>query len=98
MIISDDIFVMLLVEPFFKTFLPGKEISDAKKTTEVLICLSADSREKVDELVGLALEAGGAAPMAKQDHGWMYSHGFEDLDGHLWEVAFMDTSAIPQNP
>ncbi|MFD2163760.1 VOC family protein [Paradesertivirga mongoliensis] len=98
MVISDDIYVMLLVEPFFKTFLPGKEISDAKKNTEVLICLSAESKEEVDQLVRLAVEAGGAAPMAKQDHGWMYSHGFEDLDGHLWEVAYMDTSAIPQNP
>ena len=98
MVISDSIFVMLLVEPFFKTFIPHKEISNAQKTTEVLLCLSAESREKVDEIISFALEAGGSAPMPKQDHGWMYSHGFEDLDGHLWEVAFIDSSAIPENP
>ena len=98
MIISEDITVMLLVEPFFKTFIANKTISDAKKSTEVLICLSAESREKVDELVRLAVEAGGTASARKQDHGWMYGHGFEDLDGHQWEVMYMDTTAIPQSP
>ena len=98
MIIAEDIVVMLLVEPFFKTFIGNKEISNAKKSTEVLICLSAESREKVDELVRLAVEAGGTASASKQDHGWMYGHGFEDLDGHQWEVMYMDTTAIPENP
>jgi len=93
MIVADNIFVMLLVEPFFKNF-TRKEISDAKKSTEVIICLSAESREKVDEMVKLALEAGGNAPIEKQDHGWMYQHGFEDLDGHLWEIAYMDMSKM----
>lgn len=91
MIIADNIFAMLLVESFFKQF-TKKEIADAKKTTEVLLCLSAESREKVDEMVGNALKAGGKAAVDKQDHGWMYQHGFEDLDGHLWEIAFMDES------
>jgi predicted lactoylglutathione lyase len=98
MIISDDISVMLLVEPFFKTFVPHKEISDAKKTTEVLLCISAESRAKVDEMIALALEEGGTTPVPKQDHGWMYAHSFEDLDGHIWEIAFIDETAIPQNP
>ncbi|AWG25275.1 VOC family protein [Flavobacterium kingsejongi] len=96
MIISDTIYVMLLVKPFFKTFTP-KEISDAFKTTEVLICLSAESREAVDDLVTKAVKAGGKAPAAKQDQGWMYGHGFEDLDGHLWEVMYMDPNGMPQS-
>lgn len=89
MIISDTIFVMLLVEDFFKTF-TKKEIADATKTTEVLLCLSAESREKVDELVNKAVAAGGTTPNEKQDHGFMYGWGFQDLDGHLWEVAYME--------
>jgi len=93
MIIGGDIFIMLLVEPFFKSF-TKKEIADATKTTESIICLSAESREKVDEMVNLALEAGGTAPNDKQDHGYMYGHGFEDLDGHLWEVMWMDPGAV----
>ena len=93
MIVSDDIFVMLLVEPYFKTF-TKKEIADANKTTEVLICLSADSREAVDEMVSKAIAAGGSAPNDKQDHGFMYGHGFQDLDGHLWEVMWMDPAAV----
>jgi hypothetical protein len=95
MVISEDIYVMLLREEFFKTF-TKKEIADAKKYTETILCLSADSREEVDELVSKALKAGGTAPNNKQDHGFMYGHGFQDLDGHLWEVMFMEPSAIQQ--
>ena len=94
MVISEDIFTMLLVEPFFQSF-TKKPISDAKKSTEVLVCLSCDSRAEVDEMVRKALAAGGTAPNAPQDHGFMYSHGFEDLDGHVWELAWMDPAAIP---
>lgn len=93
MIIGEDIFVMLLVEEFFKTF-TQKEITDATKSTEAIICLSADSKEKVDEMVNKAIEAGGTTPNKKQDQGFMYGHGFQDLDGHLWEVMWMDPSAI----
>jgi len=96
MIISEDIMVMLLKEEFFKTFTP-KPIAKAKESTEVLICISAESREEVDQYVRLAIEAGGKALMPKQDHGWMYGHGFEDLDGHMWEIGFMDMSAVPEN-
>jgi predicted lactoylglutathione lyase len=95
MIISEDIFVMLLVEPFFKSF-TKKEIADSTKTTESIICLSAESREAVDELVSKAVAAGGKTPNEKQDQGFMYGHGFEDLDGHLWEVMWMDPSAVEQ--
>lgn len=95
MVISDTIYVMLLTEPFFKSFTP-KEISDATRTTEVLLALSADSREEVDTLVQKALTAGGRAPVPKQDHGWMYSHSLEDLDGHIWEVVWMDEAAFQQ--
>lgn len=95
MIIGEDIFVMLLVEKFFKTF-TSKEICDTGKSTETILCLSADSREKVDEMVMNAVEAGGTAPLKKQDHGWMYGHGFQDLDGHLWEIVWMDMNAMPK--
>lgn len=94
MVISDTIHAMLLTEPFFKTF-TNKEIVDAKKATEVLICLSAESREEVDMLVRKAVAAGGRIYNDPQDHGFMYGHGFEDLDGHQWELAFMDPDAIP---
>ena len=97
MVVSDSIYVMLLVEPFFQTF-TKKQIADAGKTTEVLICLSCDSRAEVDELVRKAVAAGGSTPNAPQDHGFMYGHGFQDLDGHIWELAYMDPSAAPPQP
>jgi len=93
MIISEDIYAMLLTEPFFKNF-TKKEIADAHKTTEAIICLSAESRAQVDEMVSKAIAAGGAAPNEKQDHGAMYGHGFEDLDGHQWELMWMDENAV----
>jgi predicted lactoylglutathione lyase len=95
MIISENIFAMLLVEPFFKTF-TKKEIADAHKATEVLIALDAASRDDVKDMVKKAIEAGGSSYMDPQDHGWMYQHSFADLDGHQWEILFMDESAIPQ--
>lgn len=93
MVVSDDIFVMLLVEPFFQTF-TRKPIADATKVTEVLVCLSAESRAEVDELVRKALAAGGTSPNPPQDHGFMYGHGFTDLDGHIWELAYMDPAHV----
>jgi len=95
MIVGEDIFIMLLVEKFFKTF-TTKDIADAAKSTESIICLSADSKEKVDEMVSKAIKAGGTSPNAKQDQGFMYGHGFQDLDGHLWEVMWMDPAALNQ--
>ena len=95
MIVGEDIFVMLLVEKFFKTF-TKKEISDATKNTEVIVALSADSREKVDEMINKVIEAGGIEPKEPQDHGWMYGRSFQDIDGHLWEIFYMDSSAVNQ--
>jgi predicted lactoylglutathione lyase len=89
MIISEDsIYAMLLAEEFFKTF-TAKPIAQAHEVTEVLTCLSCESRQEVDDLVSKAIAAGGKAPRAPQDHGFMYGHGFEDLDGHIWELAYM---------
>ena len=93
MVIGENIFAMLLVERFFKGF-TNKPIADAREATEVLTCLSCESREEVDALVAGALAAGGRAPNPKQDHGFMYGHGFEDLDGHLWELSWMDPAAM----
>jgi len=96
MVIGEDIFVMLLVKKFFQTFTP-KSISDATSSTEVINSLSVDSKEKVDELLGIAFSAGAKPSSETQDFGWMYSRGFEDLDGHLWEFAYMNIDAFPQN-
>ncbi|MDY0956070.1 VOC family protein [Stenotrophomonas rhizophila] len=89
MIISDSIFVMLLVESFFAGF-TTRPISDARQQTEVITCLSATSRTAVDALVDTALKAGASEPMPARDYGFMYQRGFQDLDGHLWEIAHMD--------
>jgi uncharacterized protein len=95
MIVAENIFVMLLTKEKFKTFTP-KEICDATKSTEVLVALSFESRERVDELVRQAVAAGGTIYNEPQDHGFMYSHGFQDLDGHIWEIFYMDQGAINQ--
>ena len=94
MVIADDIFAMLLSEPFFQGF-TKKPIANAHESTEVLVCLSCESREEVDDMVRKAVAAGGRAPNPVQDHGFMYGHGFEDLDGHIWEVMWMDPNAAP---
>lgn len=93
LVISDTIYAMLLTEEFFKQF-TSKEIVDAKKSTEVLVCLSTESRAEVDDLVSKAVAAGGRIYNEPQDHGFMYGHGFEDLDGHLWELAYMEPSHV----
>ncbi len=95
-VVEDSIYVMLLVESFFKTF-TAKSIADTRTSTEVLLCLSCENRAKVDAQVAKAVAAGGTAPRAPQDHGFMYQHGFEDLDGHTWELVYMDMSAMPPN-
>jgi len=92
-VISDTIVAMLLTKPFYGTF-TKKEIADATKTSEVLVALSAESREKVDELVEKALAAGGSPAGETQDHGFMYGRSFDDLDGHTWEVVWMDPAAV----
>ena len=94
MIVGENIFAMLLVEKFFRTFIK-KEICDAKKSTEMLLGITAESREKVDDIVDKAVKAGGKEPRDAQDHEWMYGRAFEDLDGHIWEVFYMDMDAMP---
>ena len=93
MIIGEDIYIMLLVEKFFKTF-TKKEICDVAEDAEVIVALSAESREKVDQMMNRVLEAGGKESRDPQDHGWMYGRSFQDIDGHLWEIIYMDVSAV----
>ena len=95
MIIGENIYVMLLVESFFSTF-TNKKISDATKTTEVLIAIDTESKELVDDMVKKAVAAGGTIYKEPADHGWMYQHSFADLDGHQWEVLYADESQIPK--
>jgi predicted lactoylglutathione lyase len=93
MIVGKDIFVMLLVEKFFKTF-TKKETSDTTKNTEAIVALSAQSREEVDQMMEKVVNAGGKEARDPQDHGWMYGRSFEDINGHLWEIFYMDESAM----
>lgn len=93
MIVDENIFVMLLVEKYFKTFMP-KEICDTSKSAEVLVALSFESRAEVDEIVAKAIAAGGSTYKEPNDMGFMYQHGFQDLDGHIWEIFFMEPSAV----
>ena len=95
MIIGENIFAMLLVEKFFKSFIK-KEICDAKKSTEVLLALHVDGKNQVDEMIAKAIKAGGAEPRQAQDHGWMYGRSFEDINGHIWEVFHMDMGKMPE--
>ena len=95
MIVSDTIFVMLLVEPFFQSF-TKKAIVDTSKAVEVSICLSAESKDAVNEIVDKAVAAGATIPDPANDHGWMYQHSFDDLDGHHWEYAWMNPAGPPQ--
>lgn len=87
-VVSEHIYTMLLTKEFFAGF-TAKPIADATRSTEVLMCLSCDSQEEVDTLVKKAVAAGGSAPRPPQDHGFMYGHGFEDPDGHIWELVYM---------
>ena len=92
MIVAENISVMLLTRDTFKTFTP-KEICDATKSTEVLVALTCESRKAVDDMVRNALAAGGSTYKEPQDHGFMYAHGFQDLDGHIWEPFYMEPDA-----
>ncbi len=101
MVFSEIIHVMLLTHGKFAQFTP-KKIADAHTTSEVLICISAESREAVDDIAEKALAAGGREPREAQDYGFMYSRFFEDPDGHIWEPMWMDleaaTAAMAQRP
>jgi uncharacterized protein len=92
MVVSEEAFVMLLTWPFFKTF-TRREVCDTSRYTEGLLALSCDTRAEVDELVKKAFAAGGQRAMDPQDHGFMYGWSFYDLDGHHWEIFWMDPQA-----
>jgi predicted lactoylglutathione lyase len=95
MIISEDIYAMLLTEEKFKTF-TSKEIADSSKSIEVITALSADSKEEVNSLADKALAAGATEARPPEDHGFMVLRSFYDLDGHMWEILWMDPAAVPQ--
>jgi uncharacterized protein len=92
---KDSSYAMLLVEPFFKTFIE-KNIADASKSTEVLTAVSLDNRAEVDRLVDIAIKSGGAEARPPLDMGFMYNRAFNDLDGHTWEFFHMDMSKMPK--
>ncbi|WP_104045325.1 VOC family protein [Arthrobacter sp. ZGTC412] len=94
MIINENAYVMLLVETFFKTF-TSKNVADTKDYAEAIIAYSVDSREAVDGAVRTALATGGSTSEDPQDYGFMYNHSFQDPDGHLWEVTWMDPAGPP---
>jgi predicted lactoylglutathione lyase len=93
MVINGDAFVMLLAEPFFKTF-TKRDVADTSKSTEALLALSCESRADVDAIVRKAIDAGGSHAMDPMDQGFMYGWSFYDLDGHHWEVLWMDPNAV----
>lgn len=95
MIIGEDSFVMLLARPFFEGFIPDREIAGIGQT-EVLVAISCPSRSAVDEMLEQAEAAGGQEYREAQDHGWMYTRAFTDLDGHVWEVMHSDESQLPE--
>lgn len=96
MVIADDIYVMVLAEPFFKSF-TKKEIADAARFTEVIVAFGLDSREQVDTLADAALKSGGSPANDTSDEGFMYTRSFYDPDGHLWEVFYMNPDALQQD-
>ena len=96
MIVSDDIYVMLLTQGKFKEFTP-KTICDATKSTEVLVCLTCETRDEVDTMVRKAVAAGGTTYAQSKDYGFMYQHGFQDLDNHMWELIYMEPNGIAKN-
>lgn len=95
MVLSEEIYVMLLTHPKFKEF-TKKEIGNTSKTASVINSLSVDSNEEVNTMMEQVLKAGGKEPHEAKDYGFMLQRSFEDLDGHLWEVLYMDVSKFPK--
>jgi predicted lactoylglutathione lyase len=93
MVVSDQAFVMLLVERFFTSF-TRKVLTDARTHTETILSVSATSRDEVDRLTDTALALGATPANDPQDHGFMYGRSFHDLDGHAWEVLWMDPATV----
>lgn len=97
MVVSDQAFAMLIVEPRFAEFTP-KPVADATSATEAILAVSAESRDGVDAFADAALQAGGTRARDPEDHGFMYGRSFHDLDGHLWEVIWMSPEAVENGP
>jgi len=97
MVITEDIYAMLLTHAKFKEF-TSEEIADTRKVREVLTCLALESQEKVNEITDKAIQAGGQEANDAKDYGFMYSRSFKDLDGHIWEVMWMDPAFVNQAP
>ncbi|OZI46056.1 glyoxalase/bleomycin resistance/extradiol dioxygenase family protein [Bordetella genomosp. 5] len=93
LVIGENLYAMLLVPDYFQSF-SGRPVADARAATEVMVAVSCESRDEVDEIVRRALAAGGTAPRQPQDYGFMYSHSFDDPDGHIWEFFHMDPNAV----
>ena len=96
MIVGENIFVMLLVEKFFKSFIPGKDIMNTSKNAEALMGISGESREEIDEMISNVISACGKEYRETTDYGWMYGRAFEDLDGHIWEIIYVNENQMPQ--
>lgn len=92
MVIADNIFAMMMVENRFRTF-SKKHLCDTATHSEVLLALSCSSRQEVDDMADKAVAAGGAEVGEPQDHGFMYQRAFEDPDGHIWELVYMEQGA-----
>ncbi|MEV4779938.1 VOC family protein [Burkholderia sp. LMU1-1-1.1] len=86
-IVDDSIYAMLMTEAFFQSLI-DKPLAQAREANEVIICLSCESRDELDRLIAKAVAAGGRTPHPPEDHGFMYDQGFEDLDGHLWNLVW----------
>ncbi len=97
MILSEEAFVMLLTTPFFQSF-TKRQVGDTTASTQSIFALSCDSRAEVDKILKVVTESGGSEAMPPMDHGFMYGRSFYDLDGHHWEVMWMDPAAAPPHP
>ncbi len=97
MIIGKNNLAMFLTEKFFKDLIPGKEIVDAQKNAEAIIAISAENHAELDEMIKKVTEAGGKEYRKAQDYGWMYGRAFEDINGHIWEIFYMDEKAMPED-
>jgi predicted lactoylglutathione lyase len=96
MIVGKTNFVMFLVEPMFKGFIPNHELNDPFKSKESLVALTLESREAVDLMIRKAIVAGGKEYRPAEDHGWMYGRAFQDINGHIWEPFFIDMNSMPE--
>lgn len=93
LILGPSMYAMLLTEPFFQTF-TTKSLVNAKESAQMMVAVTLETKQKVDEMIATAFAAGADKGNPDQDYGWMYSRSFADLDGHIWEVLFTDEEAL----